>query len=337
MSDSKHEVSQTENGAPIKRSKKRACINHCKRFWWLHLIIFCCITVLVVCLVIFVGVPNIGQSKVNAAKLEIQGVNVLESKPDSYLMQINSTIETDGTVHADIDPFEGKMYLDDVENAPAFATLQFPATNADKHQTVNISQPVKVDDLAAFKQFNIAFFQQQNLTVKISGKTKIQPAGLSRKYDVDFTKYQTINGLNLLKGTKVTNAKVNLTALTGENFKGIAEITNPSHFTLDLGNVTFANFAAEQNVGNLTINNLLLVPGLNRVNISASLNQTGVLSALNLKPACETGVVPFKLLGLDVQNNGQQIPYFLAALSSANQTVDINIAEILGLTVPACH
>lgn len=51
MSDSKHEFSQTENGAlPIKRSKKRVCINHCKRFWWLHLIIFCCITVLVVCI-----------------------------------------------------------------------------------------------------------------------------------------------------------------------------------------------------------------------------------------------------------------------------------------------
>jgi len=282
-------------------------------------------------------VPNIGQSKVNAAKLEIQGVNVLDSTPDQYLMQINSTIETDGTVHADIDPFEGKMYLDDVKDAPAFATLQFPPTNADKHQNVNISQTVKVDDLEAFKQFNIAFFKSQNLTVRIAGKTKIQPAGLNRKYDVDFTKYQTINGLNLLQGTKVKDAKVNLTALTGENFKGVAEITNPSHFTLDLGNVTFANFAADQNVGNLTINNLLLVLGLNRVNITAALNQTGVLSALNLKPACETGVVPFKLLGVDVVNHGKQIPYFLAALGSANQTVDINIAEILGLTVPACH
>ncbi|UNI21077.1 hypothetical protein JDV02_007097 [Purpureocillium takamizusanense] len=284
---------------------------------------------------IFVGVPKIGQSKVNAAKLDIQGVNVLDAAPDQYLMQINSTIETDGTVHADIDPFEGKMYLDDVDNAPAFATVQFPPTNANKHQDVNISQTVKIDDLEAFKQFNIAFFQKQNLTVRISGKTKLQPAGLSRKYDVDFTKYQTLNGLNLLQGTKLKDAKVNLTAQTGENFKGVAEIHNPSHFTLDLGNVTFATFAGGNNVGNLTINNLLLVPDVNNVPISAALNQSLVLKALGQKPACETGIVSMKLLGTEVMNHGKQTPYFLAALGSANQTVDINLSEILGIK-PAC-
>lgn len=126
------------------------------------------------------------------------------------------------------------MYLNDVENAPAFATLQFPATNADKFQEVNISQPVNIDNLDAFTQFNVAFFQSKNLTVRIAGKTQIQPSGLSRKYDVDFTKVLTIAGLNLLEGTTVSNGQVNLTALTGPNFNGIAEITNPSHFTLDI-------------------------------------------------------------------------------------------------------
>ncbi|KND89525.1 hypothetical protein TOPH_05869 [Tolypocladium ophioglossoides CBS 100239] len=334
MSDSKHEVSQTENGAPAKRSKKRACVDHCKRFWWLHLIIFCCITVLVVCLVIFVGVPNIAQSKLNAADLEVQSVNVLNAKPDSYTMEINSTITTDGTVHADIDPFEGNMTLADIDNAPAFATLQFPQTNADKHQDVNISQPLHITNLEAFNQFNIAFFQNETLRVRIAGKTKIQPAGLSRKYDVDFVKVLDLAGLNLLNGTKVTDGTVDLKANKGQpNFKGTAEIPNASHFTLDIGNATFTNFADNKNLGNLTINNLLLRPGTNTVDISAELDQLTILNIIAKRPYCENGIVPFKLLGVDVENRGQKIPYFLAALGSANQTVNIDIGSILKKTL----
>lgn len=48
---SKREVAQTEGTVPVKRGKRQTCARHCKRFWWIHLIIFLCITVLVVCLV----------------------------------------------------------------------------------------------------------------------------------------------------------------------------------------------------------------------------------------------------------------------------------------------
>lgn len=43
----KNEVTQTENGT-VPRSKKRTCARHCKRFWWVYLIILCVIVVIVV-------------------------------------------------------------------------------------------------------------------------------------------------------------------------------------------------------------------------------------------------------------------------------------------------
>lgn len=49
MSD-KQEITQTENG-PVRGGKKAALKNHCKRFWWLHLIIFLCISAAVICIV----------------------------------------------------------------------------------------------------------------------------------------------------------------------------------------------------------------------------------------------------------------------------------------------
>ena len=95
------------------------------------------------------------------------------------------------------------------------------------------------------------------------------------------------------------------------------------------GNATFANFADDQNLGNLTINNILLRPGTNTFAIAAQLDQAKILQIMAKKPYCQNGIVPFQLLGLDVENNGQNLPYFQAALGSANQTVEIDIGAIL--------
>ncbi|KID77154.1 uncharacterized protein G6M90_00g100290 [Metarhizium brunneum] len=327
MSD-KQEVTQTENG-PVRGGKKAALKNHCKRFWWLHLIIFLCISAAVICIVIFVGVKNIAQDKINDADLRIQAVNILNSEPDKFTMQINSTITTDGTVKADIDPFVGNLTLRDVPGARPFVQLNFPSTNANKFQTVNISQEVQITDRDAFIEFNKAFFQNETLRVSIHGKTKVQPAGLSKKYDVDFYKVVTFKGLNKLNGTTLTDMKIKIgTAEDGiPNFNATATISNPSYYTIDIGNATFNNYADNQLLGNLTIQNLVLKPGQNVVPVSAILDQTIIISAATKKPYCETGKITIDLQGTHVQQGGNEIPWLMDALGSANQTVELSLAE----------
>lgn len=327
MSD-KHEVTQTENGA-VRGGKKAALKNHCKRFWWLHLIIFLCISAAVICIVIFVGVKNIAQAKINDADLRIQSVNILNSEPNKFLMEINSTISTDGTVKADIDPFIGNLTLRDIPDAKPFVQLNFPKTNANKFQTVNISQTVEISDMEAFAQFNKYFFQNETLRVAIDGKTKVQPAGLSKKYDVDFHKVVTFKGLNKLNGTTLTDMKIKIgTAESGiPNFNATATITNPSYYTIDLGNATFNNYADNQLLGNLTIQNFIMRPGANVVPVSAILDQTIIISAASKKPYCETGKIAVELLATDVKQGSGEITWLRDALASANQTVELSLAE----------
>lgn len=109
-----------------------------------------------------------------------------------------------------------------------------------------------------------------------------------------------------------------------DRLRGVLQLTTPGQ-----GNVTFTNFADEQNLGLLTIRNLVVRPGINRVNVEAELDQLKVLSIVGKKPYCDSGVVPFKLLGRDVENNGQKLDYFTKALASANQTVEIDIGSII--------
>ncbi|KAG6156855.1 hypothetical protein E4U47_002174 [Claviceps purpurea] len=339
----KHKMTLTESG-PVpsdRRSKKAALKSHCKRFWWLHLIIFLVVNAAVICIVIFVGVKNIAQSKINSADLDIQSINILDTQPDQFLMQVNSTIRTDGTVKADIDPFVGNLTLLDVPNARPFIQLPFPMTNANKFQTVNISQQVTITDEEAFEEYNINFFQKETIRVGIHGTTQVQPAGLSKKYDVDFYKVAELKGLNKLNGTTLSDMQIKIgIAENGiPNFNATATIINRSYYTIDLGNATFDNYADGQLLGNLTIQNLLLKPGPNVVPVSAMLDQALVITIATKKPYCEDRKLPIQLLGTDVKKGSETIPWLLAALRSANQTVELGLEDTFkaaGLSFPGC-
>lgn len=107
--------------------------------------------------------------------------------------------------------------------------------------------------------------------------------------------------------------------------------------TLLQGNATFTNFIDNTNIGNLTIPNLFLVPGSNNVPITADLDQLSVLQELQSAKYCKTGIIPVKLRGSAVVRDGETLQYFLDALSANNETVPMDIGDIiknsLGTTV----
>lgn len=77
------------------------------------------------------------------------------------------------------------------------------------------------------------------------------------------------------------------------------------------------------------MDNVLLVPGDNTYDIQGSLNQVGILQLVQSPAYCQTGVIPLKMLGQSVTNNGQSLSYFATALGNANVTVDVNIGQII--------
>lgn len=189
---------------------------------------------LTLCSRILVAVPKIAQSKINEAELEIQSVQILETEPNAYLMKIDSSITTDGKIHASVDPFEADMYLEDWPAHVPFATVNMPETNSNKHQVVNVTQNVKIADMEEFTRFNVWFHNNETLRVTVNGKTKVKPSGLPRKYDVTFKKTIELKGLNHFAGTKVTDGHIGLSSDKSiPNFNGTTVIPNASVFTLD--------------------------------------------------------------------------------------------------------
>ena len=147
---------------------------------------------------ILVGVPKIAQSKLDDAELILDGIVVTNTQGKNFTMAINSTIKSDGKVHANIDPFEGVMYLEDKLPHTPFAKIQFPATTADALQTVNVTQFLPIDDVDALTTFNTWLLSNETLRVTVLGDTKVKVKGINRKYDVTFKKTVEMPGTSAL-------------------------------------------------------------------------------------------------------------------------------------------
>lgn len=109
-------------------------------------------------------------------------------------MAINSTLRSDGSVKATIEGFDGKMFLTDLPGEVAFVNLTFPETKSVKLQTVNISQPIQIEDMPAFTTFNTWLQNNESVRVTVKGDTHIKVNGIARRYGVTFKNTMTLKG-----------------------------------------------------------------------------------------------------------------------------------------------
>lgn len=318
LSDSHHEHGQ--------EAPKKGCKAHCKRFWWVYLIATVVVIVLAVVLIIFVAVPKIAQSKMNSSELSIESIQISETEPKQYRMQVESTIRTDGKIHATVDGFRGVMYLEETEDHTPFATIDFPQTTAEKESKVSVNQIVKVENMDAFTQFNTWLLANETLKMTIEGDTKVHVKGLSKAYGVNFKKTVDLKGLNGFHGLNVIKSDVR-PAQSTDNYNATVAVPNASIMTIDIGNATFENHLDGTPIGLVYMYDLVLKPGKNEVAVRGDMKQLPVITALTSQPYCKDFTLPFELRGKNVTRNGEEIPYFSKALQALTNSVKVDLDE----------
>ncbi|RSL87750.1 hypothetical protein CEP52_015437 [Fusarium oligoseptatum] len=208
---------------PVFTKRERVLI-HLKKFWWMYLLGLVCIIVLVVPLIIFVGLPNIAQSKLNSAKFGIDSITLSNMREQSIKMAFNSTIRLSGTggIKASIDPFTAAMYLQDVQPHIPFAYIDIPKTAAKSLATVNITQDVKIPNMEAFTVFSGWLLGKKSIAITMEGKTAFKASGISKHFGVSFAKTLDLQAINGFKGLEVTSATISMKPDTqGDNLHGL--------------------------------------------------------------------------------------------------------------------
>lgn len=110
----------------------------------------------------------------------------------------------------------------------------------------------------------------------------------------------------------------------GTNAIGEAAIVNPTIMTLGLGDVIFALSVNGTDIGVATLNNLVLTPGYQQVEIRAVMDQPAVVGMVL---ALQNPVLPVDFTGGSSTVDGQQIPYFTAMLKDISLQNNIDVTK----------
>ncbi|KAL3417550.1 hypothetical protein PVAG01_10560 [Phlyctema vagabunda] len=329
-SDQKVESSQIENGNNTARPGFGSKVKrHCARFWWLHLIIFCVVFLLIALLLVYVGMPKIAQHDVNRSSLEFRELDFLDPTPNTISLTQLGVLHNPSTFTPTLDAFNATLSLvtGGVVANTSFFNIEIPKIHAKGDTDVPIrNQLITVTDMDQLTQYCIAVLQNEEVTTHLDGRTKLHLGALPT-VKVNYRESTTYKALNGLKGFNVTDALIDLSVRAGQpNFRGNASIPNPSVMTIAMGNVTLS-LATEAKgvVGNATINNMTLRPGLNILPMQAVIDQALVLGSLD----AATGLVEMKITGTSAVYNGQNLPYYEEALKSNVLSLSLNVAQIL--------
>ncbi|KAA8643582.1 hypothetical protein EYZ11_009488 [Aspergillus tanneri] len=325
MADGKAEV--TEIGAvdvsPVtKPSFKSRVAAHFKRFWWVHVIVLIVVVLVVTLPVVYVGYPNIAQHDINDSSLEVTELVISDPTPESFHFKQTQVIHSDSIFHPKIYAFDADVSL---AGEKPFARAHIPEVKANDGTVVHVEQNLDLSDVDAFGGFAKAVMLNKEIQMNVYGRPNLKQGGLP-KITITYNKTVTMNGLNKLEGFKMLEMRMGKKDSDGNNGQGKVSIPNPSVMSITMGNVTLNLSVEGTHIGESFLNDLVLRPGNNTVDMKAKINTESMIPFLS---KFKDNVVPVDITGNSSVYNGKELPYFASALAANKLTVDMDILSAL--------
>ena len=95
------------------------------------------------------------------------------------------------------------------------------------------------------------------------------------------------------------------------------------------------NYVQGQYIGNATLENLVLTPGDNNIQMRAISDQLKVIQLIESNYT--NGILPIDIIGNSSVYNGQHLTYFEQALATNTQHINLNVGQALaamGVKIP---
>lgn len=305
-----------------KPSFKSRVAAHYKRWWWAHVIALIVVVLVVVLPVVYVGYPNIAQGDIDDSTLEITSMVISDPAPDSFQLNQTQVLGSDSHFHPKIYAFDADVSL---SGTAPFAKVRVPEVKANDGTIIPVEQKLDLSDADAFGDFAKAVMLNEEIHLNIYGKPELKQGSLPT-ITVTYNKTVTMKGLNKLAGFKLLDFHVGKEDSDGNNGRGKVSIPNPSVMTISMGNVTLDLSVEGTNVGQSFLNDLVIRPGNNTLDMKANVSSSKVAKFL---PKYKDNIVPVDITGNSSVYHGKDLPYFAAALAANKLTVDLNVLEAL--------
>ncbi|CAG8844398.1 11593_t:CDS:2, partial [Racocetra persica] len=137
--------------------------------------------------------------------------------------------------------------------------------------TLESTEVFKIVDKSAFTKFSKFMLTEEEFTWHLEGSSMIKVSGLTIN-DIELSKDVTLNGMNNFPNVTVNNFDAPYDHPDGGiAISIISTINNPSHISVELGDIMFDIDHMNQNIGQVFSKNFTLMRGDNKLSLEGRL------------------------------------------------------------------
>ncbi|KAF7183961.1 hypothetical protein CNMCM7691_004451 [Aspergillus felis] len=316
-----------------ERTKKEAMRRHWARFWCCYMffsIIFLAIMLPVFFLVIL---PAVSQRVVNNSDLVLVDANVMQPRPDSVILTMQSALKLPIGLPVRIDPITLDLFNRDEPGNGTWAKLYLNGTTISGNTTLGVTNqftPLNADQWAKYVR-SVVFEEHAPLSLK--GTTMSYLGKLKSRVTMDKTiKQNTLNGF---AGFSIEGSQLLLPAEPdGTNLIANATLPNPSVMTLEIGTTVLDLKSGDLVIGNATIDNLVLRPGNHSNPVRGKLDLGTVLKNLgpvlqSQKDSLRNGYLTLDTVAKSIVYDGVEVPYYTNVMKDLTLSAKVPIGGLL--------
>ncbi|RAH40654.1 DUF3712 domain-containing protein [Aspergillus brunneoviolaceus CBS 621.78] len=344
---------------PGKRTRAQRLRRHWGRFWCCY--VFGSIIFLTIFLPIFflVILPAIAQRVVDGSTLVLVHADVLQPRPDSMMLRIDSALNLPLKIPVRIDPITMDLFNRDRPENNTWGKAYLPSARIYGNTTLATSSTLTALNVTEWTEYVRSVVYESHAPLSVRGSTTAYIGKLKSHVTMNKDIHQTSMwplrhamedyrlithdrgdiALNSFKGFSISDPQLLLRAHDdGTNLLANATLPNPSAMTLEIGTTTLNLYSNTLLVGNVTLDNLTLTPGNHSTPVRGVFDLGKVITNLgrvlrDQRAAIKRGYLDLTTVGTDVTYDGVQVPYYTEVMRNLTMTAQVPLGKLVENTL----
>ncbi|KAJ5226886.1 uncharacterized protein N7469_006892 [Penicillium citrinum] len=302
---------------------------HMKKWWWVYLIALCVIVLVTVLPIVYVGIPHFANKYINNYEYDYDGLEITNPRPTSFHVKQKQSIAMGGGFSGSghLSAFDASIRTTDTDEE--FAIFPVPQIDFSGGATFDIDQDLNLSCVDCLSRIAVKAATDKSFSILATGHPDLKFGALPTAH-LDIHKTMKMNGYNVTEfvnengAFNVTNLDLLDPPVDGYNFNATISVRNPTPFSVEMGHVIFNLTLGGDNLGYVDLPNLKLGKDVKDTVVLGQVDKSMLIREAFLGDG-EGATVTIGVKGYSCDYNGQDIPYFSAAIKAvqASATIDL--------------
>ncbi|CRG82754.1 hypothetical protein PISL3812_00100 [Talaromyces islandicus] len=302
---------------------------HMKKWWWVYLIAFGCIVLVVVLPLVYVGIPHFADDYINKYQYDYTGLAITNPRPNAFRVSQSQQLSMGGGFSGSghLSPFNATISSSDGRE---FAVFPVPKIEFSGGAHLTIDQDLDISCIDCLSDIAVSAATNKSYSVVVTGHPDLKFGALPTAH-LNIDKTMKMNGYNVTQFVN-SNGAFNVTSINilkppvdGYNFNATLSVRNPTPFIVEMGHVKFNLSMGDSPLGYVDLPNLMLEKNVTTTVVLGNVSISTLVDAAF--GSDDFGVVTIDVRGHSCDYNGQDIPYYSAAIRAVSASAKVDLLK----------